>query len=78
MLLRKANDIANNSSSSMSDLTSGPLADKLSQYAQMLASQGSMLTALNYLGSSNEVSTGDESIVVSRGGVVLKPLHNEL
>ena len=52
MLLRKANELANGMST---DLSTGPLADKLGEYAQVLASQGSLLTALNYLGSTTEV-----------------------
>lgn len=33
-----------------------PLAQKLSQYAELLAAQGCLNTAMNYLGTSNEVS----------------------
>ena len=35
---------------------SGALADKLSSYAELLAAEGNLATAANYLGSSNEVS----------------------
>jgi hypothetical protein len=52
MILRKAVELSRGQAQ---DISSGFLADKLSQYAGILAAQGSLNTAINYLGESNEV-----------------------
>ena len=52
MVLRKAVEMVRGTTQ---DVTGGPLAFKLSQYAELLAAQGSLSTAMNYLGSSSEV-----------------------
>ena len=52
MLLRQAVEKSGRST----DISSGALADKLSRYAELLAAEGNLATAANYLGSSNEVS----------------------
>lgn len=52
MILRKAVDSATGQTPNMT----GPLlADKLSKYSDLLAAQGNLTTALNYLGDSAEV-----------------------
>ena len=53
MILRKAVEVKSGSSSSVS---SSILADKLSEYAHLLAAQGKLTTATNYLGDSTQVS----------------------
>ncbi len=52
MVLRKAVELAQGRAQ---QIAPGVLADKLSEYAGMLAGQGSLHTAVSYLGSSNEV-----------------------
>ncbi len=52
MILRKAVETVRGEAL---EVSSGPLAQKLSQYAELLAAQGSLQTAINYLGSSAEV-----------------------
>ena len=52
MVLRKAIEIAQGQ---VQPVGSGPLAEKLGYYAEILASQGSMNTAMNYLTDSSEV-----------------------
>ncbi|XP_060599891.1 protein transport protein Sec31A-like [Ruditapes philippinarum] len=53
MLLRKA---VETSRGHAPEITTGVLADKLSNYAEILAAQGRLDTALRYLGESSEVS----------------------
>lgn len=53
MILRKAVEIAKGQAP---EVTSGTLASQLSSYSGILAAQGSLTTAMNYLGSSSEVS----------------------
>ena len=60
MILRKAVEAASGQSHQVS---TGPLAEKLSQYAGLLASQGSLGIAMNYLGDSQEVSNEDKDLV---------------
>jgi len=52
MLLRKAVEYSRGQAS---EIGSGALADKLSNYAGILAAQGCLDTALRYLGESSEV-----------------------
>ena len=52
MVLRKAVELAQGRAH---QIAPGVLAEKLSEYAGMLAGQGSLFTAMSYLGSSNEV-----------------------
>ena len=52
MLLQRAVE----SSQGGRELSSGQVAEKLREYAELLAAQGCALTALNYLGSSTDVS----------------------
>ena len=56
MVLRKAVEAAQNQ---YLDVCGPALAAKLSQYAEMLAAQGSLQTAYNYLGTSEEVGIYD-------------------
>ena len=51
-MLRKAVELAQGRAH---QIAPGVLAEKLSEYAGMLAGQGSLFTAMSYLGSSNEV-----------------------
>ena len=51
MLLRKAVEMQG----STGDVSGGALAEKLSKYAELLAAEGSLATAANYLGNSQEV-----------------------
>ena len=53
MVLQKAVE----SSLGQQEVTSTDFARALNEYAHMLAAQGCSLTALQYLGKSNEVST---------------------
>ena len=53
MLLRKA---VETSRGQAPEITTGVLADKLSNYAEILAAQGRLDTALRYLGDSSEVT----------------------
>ena len=53
MVLRKAVEVSRGTSPAVSG---GALADKLSQYAGLLAAQGSLTTALTYLNNSSDVS----------------------
>ena len=53
MILRKAVETA----SAQGQDSNGLLAEKLSKYADLLAAQGSLTTAINYLGTSQEVSS---------------------
>ena len=59
MVLRKAVELVKGMPD---DVSGGPLAQKLSQYADLLAAQGSLSTAMNYLGSSNEVLTSQHCL----------------
>ena len=52
MILRKAVERA----SGVEQATGDAMAEKLSRYAELLAAQGSLTTAINYLGNSQEVS----------------------
>ena len=52
MLLRKAVEVQG---SAASEVSGGALAEKLSKYAELLAAEGSLATAANYLGNSQEV-----------------------
>ena len=52
MLLRKAVELVRGQPP---EVDSGLLADKLTQYAQLLAAQGSLHTAINYLTESTQV-----------------------
>ena len=52
VVLRRAVDTAAGQASAT---TGTLLAEKLSRYAELLAAQGSLTTALNYLGNSNQV-----------------------
>ena len=52
MVLRKAVELAQGRAH---QIAPGVLAEKLGEYAGMLAGQGSLFTAMSYLGSSNEV-----------------------
>ena len=52
MVLRKAVEMAQGRAH---QIAPGVLADKMSEYAGLLAGQGSLYTAMSYLGSSNEV-----------------------
>ncbi|XP_064595245.1 protein transport protein Sec31A-like isoform X2 [Liolophura sinensis] len=53
MILRKAVEIAKGQAP---EVTTGTLASQLSSYSGILAAQGSLTTAMNYLGNSSEVS----------------------
>ena len=53
MVLRKAVEVSRGTAPAVSG---GALADKLSQYAGLLAAQGSLSTALTYLNNSSDVS----------------------
>lgn len=53
MLLRKAVEMSRGQAP---EITTGVLADKLSDYAGILAAQGCLDTALRYLGDSSEVA----------------------
>ena len=53
MILRKAVEMVRGSDA---DEVSSVLAERLSQYAELLAAQGCLNTAMNYLGTSTEVS----------------------
>lgn len=53
MVLRKAVELSRGDAPSVSG---GALADKLSQYASLLAAQGNMSTALTYLSNTTDVS----------------------
>ena len=53
MILRKAVEYSRGQAP---EIRSGKLAEKLSGYASILAAQGSLETALKYLGDSSEVS----------------------
>ncbi|ELU08343.1 hypothetical protein CAPTEDRAFT_20326 [Capitella teleta] len=53
MILRKAVEVVRGPNA---DDVSSVLAQRLSQYAELLASQGCLDTAMNYLGTSNEMS----------------------
>jgi len=52
MVLKKAVELARGQPV---EVSAGPLANKLSQYSELLAAQGSLQTAINYLGNSTEV-----------------------
>ncbi len=52
MILRKAVE----SAAGQNQECGGLLAEKLTHYAQLLAAQGSLTTAIGYLGSSQDVS----------------------
>ena len=52
MILRKAVEVKSGSSNAVS---SAILADKLSEYAHLLAAQGKLSTANTYLGESTQV-----------------------
>ena len=52
MLLRKAVEYSRGQAP---EIRTGLLAEKLSNYASLLAAQGSLETALKYLGDSSEV-----------------------
>ena len=54
MILRKAVEYSRGQAP---EIRSGKLAEKLSGYASILAAQGSLETALKYLGDSSEVSS---------------------
>lgn len=65
MLLRKA---VESSRGQATEVRSGALAEKLSSYAGILASQGCLDTALHYLGDSSEVWTYfNRQIVLGNG-----------
>ncbi|ESO89042.1 hypothetical protein LOTGIDRAFT_106381 [Lottia gigantea] len=53
MILRKAVYLTRGS---ISEISTGPLADRLNQYAGLLAAQGNLFTALSYLRNANEPS----------------------
>ncbi|XP_067672888.1 protein transport protein Sec31A-like isoform X1 [Haliotis asinina] len=53
MVLRKAVEVSRGKAP---EIPSGPLADRLSQYSEMLAAQGSIFTAIGYLRNANEPS----------------------
>jgi protein transport protein SEC31 len=53
MILRKAVEMTYGQPP---EITSGALSNKLSHYAALLAAQGSIFTAMGYLGASEEVS----------------------
>lgn len=53
MVLRKAVTLSRGQEP---EVTTGLLANKLNSYASLLAAQGSMDTAIRYLGNSTEVS----------------------
>ncbi len=59
MILRKAVEMAQGRSQ---PVTSSVVAEKLSHYADLLAAQGNLNTAISYLGSSNEVIWNDNSL----------------
>ena len=52
MVLKRAVELARGQAI---EVSSGPLAVKLTQYSELLAAQGSLQTAINYLGNSREV-----------------------
>lgn len=52
MLLRKAVEL---SQGQVTDISGGLLAEKMNEYASLLAAQGSLDTAVRYLGNSTEV-----------------------
>lgn len=52
MVLRKAVESATGQAP---EISGGVLTEKLSQYAGLLAAQGNLQTAVNYLGNSREV-----------------------
>ena len=52
MVLQKSVEIARGEAL---DICDGLLASKLSQYAELLAAQGNLQTAFNYLGTSSQV-----------------------
>ena len=54
MVLRKSIELTQKQAPPVSG---GVLAEKLSQYAELLAAQGSLATAMEYLGDSTEVGT---------------------
>ena len=56
MILRKAVEMAQGRAQ---PVTSSVVAEKLSHYADLLAAQGNLNTAISYLGSSNEVILSD-------------------
>ena len=60
MLLRKAVESCRGQ---VSEVGTGALADKLTSYAGILAAQGSLDTALRYLGESTEVRASHCRIV---------------
>lgn len=51
MLLRKAVEL---SRGQVTDISGGLLAEKMNEYASLLAAQGSLDTAVRYLGNSTE------------------------
>ena len=53
MILRKAVELSRGHAQ---DISGGSLADKLNQYSNMLAAQGSLDTAFRYLENSTDVS----------------------
>lgn len=53
MILRKAVELSRGQAQ---DISGGALADKLNQYSNLLAAQGSLDTAFSYLGNSTDVS----------------------
>ena len=53
VMLRKALEVT---SGQADQSTSTFVADTLSKYAELLAAQGNLATAISYLGNSNEVS----------------------
>jgi protein transport protein SEC31 len=52
MLLRKAVEV---SLGQVTDISGGLLAEKMNDYASLLAAQGSLDTAVRYLGNSTDV-----------------------
>lgn len=52
MLLRKAVEV---SRGQVTDISGGLLAEKMNDYASLLAAQGSLDTAVRYLGNSTDV-----------------------
>ena len=62
MLLRHAVEGGQGNSSA-----GGALAQKLSQYAELLAAEGSLATAATYLGNSQEVREGRNEIEEGEG-----------
>lgn len=53
MILKKAVEL---SRGQPQDVSGGALADKLNEYSNLLAAQGSLQTAFRYLGDSSDVS----------------------